>query len=75
MKLGAFLIDCNRCPIGDDTIVRIELFYNELDRVCVASGRWYQSQILNYVRRNILEYKVNLVDDIVIILVEGDLIV
>lgn len=75
MKLGGFLIDTNRCPVGDATKVLIELYYNDTDRVIVASGNWYQQQILKYVRRNVLSYTVNLVDDIVTILVEGDLIV
>ena len=75
MKLGGFLIDSNRCPVGDDTIIRIELYYNDTDRVCVASGKWYQDQILKYVRRKVLSYTVNLVDDIVTILVEGNLII
>ena len=75
MTLGGFLIDANRCPVGDGTIVRIELYYNDTDRVCVASGNWYQDQILNYVRRKVLSYTVNLVDDIATILVEGTLIV
>lgn len=75
MKLAAFLIDCNRSPVKDKTIVRIELYYNDTERVVVASGHWYQDQILKYVRRNVLSYTVNLVDDIVHILVDGTLIV
>ena len=75
MTLGAFLIDADRCPIGESTIIHIELYYNDMEHVTVASGHWYQSQILKYVRRQILKYEVNLVDDIVNILVEGNLIV
>ena len=74
MTLGAMIIDCNRSPIGDSTKVRIAVFERG-EYVVVASGHWYEDKILNYVRRRVNSYHMNLIDNIITINVEGDLII
>lgn len=54
--------------IEDDMKVRIQL-----NGVIVASGRWYQDQILDYSEHRVLSFAIDFQKNVVIIRVDGDL--
>lgn len=58
-----------------ETSITIRIRVGFHNTVAVASGNYYQSQIQQYIRRNVDEFSININSDHLEAVVEGDLII